>query len=233
MLPLGELEWPVADERRRLGPLVATLGDVGLTRGDADPQGGDRVEVRRLLGQLEGDVVAAGGDAELGLRGRELGRRRLLRVEVVVGLAADDDVTGEGVVARDVRVAEASEAERVVLRGDGGAVGVLEAVTERVGVGEAVGRDGRLGLRGSGDRLQGRGVVRHEGLEDHHGLSDLVDERLLLRIDGVGLATGVGVQLTIRVGGRGVAGIVLALSALARCHDHRDRDQHDQDRPKA
>src|SRR5206468_11553124 len=105
---------------RRLGPLVATLGDVGLTRGNADPEGGDRVEVRRLLGQLERDVVAGGGDTELGLRGRELGRCRRYRGVVVVGLSTDDDVAGVGVVACDVRVAEASEPVREVLRGDGG-----------------------------------------------------------------------------------------------------------------
>src|SRR4029078_11967836 len=93
-------------ERRRLDPLVATLCDVGLTGRDTDPECRDRVEVRGLLGEREGDLlVTVHLDAELRLCGGKLSRRRSLRVHRVPGFAARDDVRGEGVLAGDRRVA--------------------------------------------------------------------------------------------------------------------------------
>ena len=178
MLPLAHGERAVADVGRRLGPLVTALGDLVLARGHADPKPRDRVEVGGWVGELEGDVVAADGDAaqESLLGGRELGRIVLLGIHRVPGLAAGHDVAGERVLAGGRGITETLPAVLEVVCREGLAVRILEAVAERVGVALPGGAYLGLVLRRGRDRLAGLEVEAHEGLEDPHGDADLLNE---------------------------------------------------------
>ena len=121
MLPLAEDERAVPDERRRVGPRSATLGDLILARGHAYPEGGDRVEVGSLVREGERDVAARHFDVveERGLRCRELRGVVLLRIHAVPVLAPGHDVAGERVLASRSWVAKPLPSVLEVVRREG------------------------------------------------------------------------------------------------------------------
>ena len=236
MLPLAEDEGPVPDERGGVGPLLAAPSDLILTRRHAHPERGDRVEVRSRVGKGKRDVVAADLDVveERRLRRRELRGIVLLWVHVVPDVAADDDVAGERVVAGRGRVAKPLPSVLEVVGRYGLSVGVLETVTNRVCVGLAVGADLGLILRRRRNRLTTLNVEGHQSLEDLHVHSDLLDERGLLGVDVVGLATHVGHELPVGVGLIGsAAGGWTATLLRAGADDHGQQRHERQERPDA
>ncbi|MPM66989.1 hypothetical protein SDC9_113903 [bioreactor metagenome] len=190
--PLFDVEGAVADIALRLcGPGVAVLLDGGLVHGAQGREGGQLVEVSAGMGQLhhEGGVVGSGNTQRVDFTGGG------------VGIALHHAQHGLGIGSGGGGIGHALPAVDKVFRGESGAVGPLQVLTEIEGPGEAVGA-GFPFFGGAGDNFI---VLVHiqqavEGKNDHVAAVYGAVER---GVDGLGIGADFSHQIFGLGSGRG------------------------------